>query len=140
MSGSSTVWLTPSAHTRLARELARLAERDDRLTPAESARRIHLSEILGAALTDTMPDDGIVEPGMVVTVRFARDDSTQTFLLADRTLSGSTEACSPSSPLGAAIIGLSEGDDCVFEGPSGAMIAVRITQVSPYDADGDPLP
>ena len=50
--------------------------------------------------------EGVVGPGMTVTIRFAGDDDEVTFLLASREESGAPiDVYSPKSPLGAAING-----------------------------------
>ena len=81
----------------------------------QEGRILQLQQILENARVGTPPrTDGVVGPGMTVTVRFARDDEEVTFLLASREESGAPiDVYSPKSPLGAAITrqeGRREGD------------------------------
>src|SRR5215217_5195530 len=54
-----------------------------------------------ARVGETPPDDGIVEPGMVVTIRWAGDDDTEEFLLGAREMAyeGGLQVYSPQSPM-----------------------------------------
>ncbi|MCB1300207.1 MAG: transcription elongation factor GreA, partial [Tetrasphaera sp.] len=71
------------------------------------------------------PDDGVVEPGMVVTVELFGDE--ETFLLGSREIAdGSMQVFSEASPLGAAINGLKVGDTTSYEAPNGKQIEVTI--------------
>ena len=71
----------------------------------QEGRILQLQQILENARVGTPPrTEGVVGPGMTVTVRFARDDEEVTFLLASREESGAPiDVYSPKSPLGAAI-------------------------------------
>ena len=68
------------------------------------ARIIVLQHILENARVGGPPrTDGVVGPGMTVTIRFVKDDDEVTFLLASREESGAPiDVYSPRSPLGAA--------------------------------------
>ncbi|WP_439564204.1 GreA/GreB family elongation factor [Microcella sp.] len=128
---AETIWMTQAARQKLETELAEL----DRAAPADGpslARAIELRALLRSAVVDRKPDDGLVEPGMLVTVRFATDGSESTFLLGSRALSGldsslDLDVYSPTSPLGAAISNRHVGDTVIFAAPSGEQ---RITIVS----------
>jgi transcription elongation factor GreA len=77
--------------------------------------------------------DGVVGPGMTVTVRFTRDDDEVTFLLASREESGSPiDVYSPRSPLGAAIMGKKVGEDATYSLPNGRALTVEILEAVPY--------
>lgn len=77
------------------------------------------------------PDDGVVEPGMVVTVELFGDK--ETFLLGSREIAdGSMQVFSEASPLGAAINGLKVGDTTSYEAPNGKQIEVTIKHAVPY--------
>ncbi len=77
------------------------------------------------------PDDGVVEPGMVVTVELFGDE--ETFLLGSREIAdGSMQVFSEASPLGAAINGLKVGDTTSYEAPNGKQIQVTIKHAVPY--------
>ena len=70
-------------------------------------RVLQIQQILENARVGEPPrTDGVVGPGMTVTVRFAGDEEEVTFLLASREESGAPiDVYSPRSPLGSAISG-----------------------------------
>jgi len=75
------------------------------------ARIRQLTQLLeGATVGQTPPDDGIVEPGMVVTVELFGDKLT--FLLGNREIAGNSdlEVYSEKSPMGKAILDHKAGD------------------------------
>ena len=157
---SQPTWLTQEAHDRLKTELARLegegrAEITARIAAArdegdlkenggyhaareeqakQEARIRELKQKLRNVQIGTPPDDGVVEPGMVVTVAFAAGDEEQ-FLLGSREMADHVEGFtvySPQSPMGSAISGHSIGDEVEFEGPTGKQIKVTITAATPF--------
>ncbi|MFE0644638.1 transcription elongation factor GreA [Streptomyces sp. NPDC058877] len=94
-----------------------------------------LTQLLQHAKVGEAPaDDGVVEPGMVVTIAFDGDeDDTMTFLLASREYaSGDIETYSPQSPLGAGVNGKKAGDDAEYELPNGKKAMVKILSAKPY--------
>ena len=77
--------------------------------------------------------DGVVGPGMTVTVRFGADDDEVTFLLASREESGSPiDVYSPRSPLGNAISGKKVGETATYTLPNGRAATVEILEAVPY--------
>jgi transcription elongation factor GreA len=77
--------------------------------------------------------DGVVGPGMTVTVRFVKDEDEVTFLLASREESGSPiDVYSPRSPLGAAIMGKKVGERATYSLPNGRAATVEILEAVPY--------
>jgi transcription elongation factor GreA len=77
--------------------------------------------------------DGVVGPGMSVTVRFGADDDEVTFLLASREESGSPiDVYSPRSPLGSAISGKKVGETASYTLPNGRAATVEILEAVPY--------
>src|SRR6204780_5686971 len=129
----TVTWLTQEAYDRLKAELDHLSVqgRIDIAKKIEAAREegdlrenggyhaakdeqgkqegriLQLQYILENSRVGTPPrTDGVVGPGMTVTVRFTRDDEEVTFLLAPREEGGAPiDVYSPKSPLGAAITG-----------------------------------
>lgn len=90
-----------------------------------------------AKVGETPQDDGLVEPGMIVEIRFNGDDETETFLLGSRELlalddSVDMEVYSQQSPLGAAITGHKVGESVTYTTPTGAEVAVDIVSAKPY--------
>ena len=89
-----------------------------------------------AQVGETPPDDGIVEPGMVVTYRFVGDDEEEKFLLGAREMKGDDddlEVYSPQSPLGAAISGKRKGVTVKYVAPNGKTLEVEVVDAVPYD-------
>jgi transcription elongation factor GreA len=98
-------------------------------------RIAQLVEMLkNAQVGETPADDGVVEPGMLVTIRFVGDkDPEKPFLLGAREMAGEgTEVFSPQSPLGEAINGKSKGDKVSYPAPNGKLIEVEIVEAVPY--------
>lgn len=130
---AQSLWMTETARHKLQEELAEL-ERDT-ARPA-TARILELRELLRSAEVGRKPDDGLVEPGMRVTIRFDHDRSEATFLLSSREFTGLDPAvgidlCSPTSPLGRAINGSFVGDTVTFLGPAG-QLSVSILAATPF--------
>ncbi len=159
MTDTSVTWLTQEAYDRLQTELSHLsgegrteiaeriaAARDEgdlkenggyhaaREEQAKNEARIReLTEKLRNVQIGTPPDDGKVEPGMVVTALVAGDEMT--FLLGSREIADTTDldVYSPTSPLGSAIDGKSVGDETSYTAPNGNEIAVKITDAKPFE-------
>lgn len=93
-----------------------------------------LEHLLQHAVVGTAPaDDGIVEPGMVVSVEMFGE--TETFLLGSREIideDTELDVYSEKSPLGAALIGSKPGDDVSYAAPNGKTITVKVVKAKPY--------
>jgi len=163
-SEQNTIWLTQDAFDKLQAELDNLrgpvrseivarisAAREEgdlkenggyhaaREEQAKTEARIRqLEDMLRRAEVGGAPaDDGVDEPGMTVTYRFAgdSDDEVETFLLGAREMEDSIEGLkvySPQSPLGAAIIGHVKGETVSYEAPNGKTLEVQIVDAVPY--------
>ena len=160
----STIWLTQDAHDKLQAELenlkgpvrqeiiARISAARDEGDLKENggyhaakdeqgkveARIRQLEDMLRRAeVGDTPADDGIVEPGMVVTYKFVGDDDDEAekFLLGAREIEpeGLT-VYSPQSAMGSAILGARRGDTVTYTAPNGKEQKVEILDAVPYDA------
>ncbi len=161
---TNTIWVTQEAYDRLKQELEHLAgevraditakiaaARDEgdlkenggyhaaREEQGKTEARIRQLEdmLRRAEVGDKPADDGIVEAGMIVTVRFKGDTDTEQFLLGSRELlsmdsSVEIDIYSPSSPLGAAMIGKKKGDSVSYEAPNGKAITVEIVDAKPF--------
>lgn len=136
------VWLTEQTYDRARIELAMLQmeratgshrEPTDPKRRALRIRQLH-DLISSAAVGYEPPDDGIAEPGMVLTVHYETDDLTETFLMADREEStdDALPICSPRSPLGAALCGARAGDRREFQLPGGDPMTVMLVNAVPY--------
>jgi transcription elongation factor GreA len=153
-------WLTQEAYDRLKNELDYLSvsgrmELAKRIEAARSegdlrenggyhaakeeqgkqeARIRQLQYLLETARVGEPPrTDGVVGPGMTVTVRFEGDEEEVTFLLASREESGSPiDIYSPRSPLGNAINGKKVGERATYSLPNGRSATVEILESVPY--------
>jgi transcription elongation factor GreA len=146
MATTQRVWISPQAHERLHRELDTLRflfsagiadEGDDNATAVRRAWEIRIQQIhdllINAVVGEDPPDDGIAEPGMVVTVRYDATGDTDTFLLGVR---GAEFADMPvhsiESPLGAAIAGARPGQRRTYRLPNGIPLAITLLTAVPY--------
>ena len=97
------------------------------------ARIRQLTQLLdNATVGETPPDDGIVEPGMLVTVEMFGEE--ETFLLGHREIQDTTDVhvFSEQSPLGAAVNGKAVGDSAKYEAPNGLQVEVKILHTTPF--------
>jgi transcription elongation GreA/GreB family factor len=132
--------MTQQTKDRLLAELAELSEphigsgtADITEQQARQARIHQIHDLLSVAVVgEDPPDDGVAEPGMVLTVRYD-DGDTETFLLGvrDDDQSG-LEVYSPQSPLGKAITGARPGEQRSYQVPSGANVTVTLLEAVPY--------
>jgi transcription elongation factor GreA len=160
--GQNTIWLTQDAYDKLQAELEHLkgpkraeivaaisAARDEgdlkenggyhaaREEQGKNEGRIaQLEDMLRRAeIGETPPDDGVVEPGMVVTYKFEgdEDDEAESFLLGAREIEpeGLT-VYSPQSPLGQAINGRNKGETVSYTAPNGKELKVVILDATPF--------
>lgn len=96
-----------------------------------------LTQLLEHAKVGEAPaNDGIVEPGMVVTIAFDGDpEDTVTFLMASREYASTDiDTYSPQSPLGVGVTGKKVGDNAEYELPNGRIASVKILAAKPYQA------
>lgn len=92
-----------------------------------------LEEIIrNAEVGETPADDGVVEPGMVVTAKVAGRELK--FLLGSREAGGDLgiQVFSVEAPLGAAVMGHRQGETVTYEAPNGKEINVDIIDVVPF--------
>ncbi|WP_110182078.1 transcription elongation factor GreA [Nocardioides solisilvae] len=156
----ATIWLTQEAYDKLKAELEDLKgpkrqEIIDRISAArdegdlkenggyhaakdeqgkQEARIRQLEDMLRRAeVGETPADDGVVEPGMKVTVRFVDFGDEETFLFGAREMEeeGLT-VYSPQSALGAAINGHKKGETVSYEAPNGKDLSVEIVEAVPF--------
>lgn len=90
-----------------------------------------------AEVGEQRADDGLVEPGMIVTIRFAGDSDNEQFLLGSRELLALDDSVdytvySPESPMGVAILGKVKGDTASYEAPNGKELKVEIVDAKPF--------
>lgn len=160
VSDTKVTWLTQEAYDRLKHELDELIEnrpviaakindsREEgdlkenggyhaaREEQGQAEARIRqLQELLRAAkVGEAPPNDGIAEPGKVLTVRYDGDDEDEKFLLATREegAEGELDVYSPESPLGKALLGAKEGETREYDLPNGRTQKVKLVRAVPY--------
>ena len=159
MSQTSTTFLTQEAYDRLREELTQLSTegRTEIANKIEAARlegdlkenggyhaakeeqgkmELRIRQLTALLETATVgeapPDDGVVEPGMVVTVEMFGDE--ETFLMGSREISDHTDlqVYSEKSAMGSAINGKKIGDTVTYTAPTGKEIEVKILAATPH--------
>jgi transcription elongation factor GreA len=86
-----------------------------------------------AEVGETPADDGVVEPGMKVTVKLVGLDLEETFLFGAREMAGDDiKVYSPQSPLGQAIDGAKRGETVTYTLPNGKDQKAEIVEAVPY--------
>jgi Transcription elongation factor len=98
-------------------------------------RILALEDLLkNSEVGETPANDGVVEPGMVVTALVAGRE--QKFLLGSRDAGGNlgVQVFSTSAPLGGAVNGAKIGDTISYVAPNGRTIEVEILDCVPYGA------
>lgn len=142
-------WITPQAHNYLQAELAALnalctttprghsSDTDETIVAIQRARRGRIQQIhdvlMNAVVGEDPPNDGIAEPGMVLTIRYDESGETETFLLGVRGAEiGDLEVYSVRSPLGTAMLGARPGEQRNCPVPSGATMPVTLIEAVPY--------
>lgn len=105
----------------------------------EEARIKQISELLASSTTErTGIVEGVAHVGSVVHVYYNGDeDDKETFLIGTRAASTGNkdlETYSENSPLGAAVVGASEGETRTYTAPNGREISVTIISAEPYDS------
>lgn len=160
----TTIWVTQEAFDRLQDELnhlrgevraditAKIASARDEGDLKENggyhaareeqgkteARIRQLEDMMRRAeVGEKRADDGLVESGMIVTIKFKGETETESFLLGSRDLLGRDSAIdhtvySPESPLGVAILGKHKGSKASYKAPSGKTISLEIVEAKPF--------
>jgi transcription elongation factor GreA len=157
MSGEPT-FLTPAAYEKMQVELEQLKthgrrEIEERIAEARShgdlrenadydaakndqglmeARIRKLEHLLNTAVVREVEDTGRVEVGSVVTVVDTDGDELEYFVASQENKVPGLLLASPTSPLGAALLGASVGDEVSYQAPAGSF-SVSVLAVRPYE-------
>jgi transcription elongation factor GreA len=157
---TAVTWLTQEAYDRLTNELEELKanrpvlakEINDRREEGDlrenggyqaareeqgkqEGRILQLQDMLRRAkVGEAPPDDGVAEPGMLVTVRYEGEDETETFLLGSReeAETAGVAVYSPQSPIGRALNGRHEGETVEYETPNGKTMKIELISAKPF--------
>lgn len=162
MTEQGTIWLTQDAYNKLQTELEdlkgplrqqiieRIASARDEGDLKENSGYHAAKEQQGqqegrirqledtlrrAEVGETPPDDGVVEPGMVVEVKLLDFDETEKFLLGARENlrdGDDLTVYSPESAMGAAINGRKKGETIAYMAPNSKELKVEILDAEPY--------
>lgn len=155
---TTTTWLTKDAFDRLNAELEQLTTtgRSEIVEKIDAARQegdlkenggyhaareeqakieariAQLTDLLRNAQIGQAPDDGKVEPGMIVTCTI--NGTERTFLLGSREAAHGLDidVYSAHSPLGEALNGRMVGDTASYTAPNGKAFEVKILEVTPF--------
>jgi transcription elongation factor GreA len=97
-------------------------------------RITQLTDMLQRAQVGEAPkDDGVVEPGMWVTINLVDHGIEQEFLFGSREMAGEDiTVFSPQSPLGQAINGKRRGDKVEYEATPGKTVKAEILEAVPF--------
>jgi transcription elongation factor GreA len=151
-------FLTPAARDRLAEELESLKtlgrrEMEEKIAEARShgdlrenadydaaknaqgmmeARIRKLEHVLQTSEIRVVSSTTVVEIGCVVTVVDSGGEELDYFVAPPENKIPDLLLASPSSPLGAALLGASIGDEVSYQAPAGTF-SLTITSVRPYD-------
>lgn len=160
MAEHTGTWLTQAAYDRLTAELEYLkgpwrTEIAKRIEEARSEgdlkenggyhaakdeqgkqeARIRELEVLlrDAVVGEATADSGTIDRGSLVVAEIGGREME--FLLGSREIAGDADVkvFSEDSPMGAAIMGLAEGDETTYAAPNGAEIKVVIKSVTAYE-------
>jgi transcription elongation factor GreA len=119
-----------------ARELGDLSENGDYHAAKEEQGKMEgrirqlASLIENAEILEAAEDSGAVALGSVVGIRYQGDDDVERYLIGSiEERHDDLDVISPSSPLGEALMGASEGAAVSFTAPTGAELKVTVVSV-----------
>ncbi len=149
MACTERVRMTRHDYTRLHNILAALRSRpsidvtddfeESNANPVahHSARRARMREIedlLTNPVIDEAAENGIAEPGKVLTIRYDATGKTETFLLGRRFANpAEIDFYSTLSPLGHAIAGARPGEQRIYSIPNERGVLVTLLEAVPYE-------
>lgn len=88
----------------------------------QEARVRQIRQMLEDAQIVEVKDDGVVKPGMLVTIKMGGDDEAETYLLGLREEKGGEhDVLTPESPIGQSLVGRSAGETVTARAPRGDM-------------------
>jgi transcription elongation factor GreA len=119
-----------------ARELGDLSENGDYHAAKEEqgkmeGRIAHLTQMIENAEIVEADSSDVVSHGSVVGIRYEGDDDVERYLVGSiEERHDDLDVISPSSPLGAALLGSAPGDAVTFTAPTGAELKVEVVEVA----------
>ena len=134
---NDVTWLTQEAFDRRTAELEQLTGEAryeiEEQGKIEARIRVLTQLLRHAVVGDVQDDDGVVEPGILVTAKIMGDESV--FLLGSREIvadDSDLDVYSEKSPLGLAINGMKVGESTTYTAPNGKAITVEIVKIATY--------
>ena len=117
-----------------ARQMGSIVENGDYTAAKEEERLLedrifYVEDMLSRSVVAAAAPSGVVAPGAVVTVRFDGEAECETYLYGEAAERSQWPACTPSSPMGRALLGAREGDALKYRAPSGATITLTVVAV-----------
>ena len=114
--------MTPPTTPGNVEALIRLGELDARIAALQVQLQAPIAEATVAQ---------VAEIGSLVTLRFSDDDEDQQYLIGLVEQAGSgVEVITPTSPLGAVLLGARPGDELTYRVASGAKITVTLVEIA----------
>jgi transcription elongation factor GreA len=117
---------TARAHGDLSENAEYHAAREEQAHNEAKIKEIRY-KIENAEIVQTF-DDGVVQLGMLVVIRYEGDDESETYYVGSREEKGEFDVLTPDSPIGKALLGQSAGDTVTANVPSGDM-KIEIVEV-----------
>jgi len=109
-------------HAGNVEALVRLGELDARIATLQVQLQAPDAEMLPAS---------VAQVGSLVTLRFDDDEDTQDFVIGSVEQAGAgVEVVTPSSPLGAVLLGAQPGDRLSYKVASGALLTVTLVAIA----------
>ncbi|MDQ4142919.1 MAG: transcription elongation factor GreA [Actinomycetota bacterium] len=98
----------------------------------QEARVRQIRQMLEDAVIVEVKDDGVVKPGMLVTIKMGGDDEAETYLLGLREQKGGDhDVLTPESPLGRSLVGRSAGETVKAQVPRGELEIEIVSVTTP---------
>ena len=95
----------------------------------QEARVRQIRQMLEDVVIVEVTDDGVIKPGMLVTIKTGGDDEEETYLLGLREEKGGEhDVLTPESPMGKSLLGHSAGEKVKAQAPRGE-IEIEIVSV-----------
>lgn len=117
---------TARAHGDLSENAEYHAAREEQAHNEAKIKELRY-KIENADIVETF-DDGVVQLGMLVVIRYEGDDETETYYVGSREEKGEYDVLTPDSPIGKALLGHSAGETATAQVPSGE-IKIEVVEV-----------
>ena len=118
-----------------ARQMGSIVENGDYAAAKEEERLLedrifYIEDLLSRSVEASAAPAGVAAPGAVVTVRFDGEAECETYLYGEAAERSQWPACTPSSPMGRALLGARVGDTVSYRTPSGSAVSLTVVTVA----------